>query len=155
LSLRLDITPVTSKLAYLAGLFDGEGSVSIVRNRSTTHDRYQLCVSMHMSDREPLNALVASFGGSVVPATVSKPGRSDTWQWSLWSQKAVPFLTAIQPHLLIERRRVRVALALEFQAQKRAPRGSRTLLPEYRERQRDYFEQMCELNQRGPRREAA
>lgn len=110
--LSLPTDPVT--LAYIAGLFDGEGSLP--RNSAGNH-----VVQIGMTD-EPVIRWLASFGGSlkIDPAKRGSDGhaRRVLYRWRLLAQVEVAqFLTAILPYLRVKRERAQECLlALERMA---------------------------------------
>ena len=70
------------ELAYLAGLFDGEGSFSIQVNiRSTTKGKQNVQFSpkmtMTLRHRKPLEMLVEQFGGAIYE------NKNGSFRWSL------------------------------------------------------------------------
>jgi hypothetical protein len=103
--------------AYLAGFFDGEGSISIIRRKPHGH---VLHVDVGQIDRRPLELLRSRFGGSIQLQRRHSFGRRDLWYWKTGSQNAVPFLEAMLPYLIVKREQAE--LALRFQS--RRLRGS-------------------------------
>ena len=55
--------PIETALAYTAGLFDGEGSITLTRTKRTRFRSPQ--VSVASCDREVLEWLRITFGGSI------------------------------------------------------------------------------------------
>ena len=101
---------VEKDVAYFAGFFDGEGSVSINRgfakkkNWSPTHS---LTVQISGSRIEPLKKLYDIFGGSLFTTC------SNVWKWCLTGNKAAEFIELIYPYSLIKKEEIE--LALQFQ----------------------------------------
>jgi hypothetical protein len=134
--------------AYAAGLFEGEGCVSIRRSRTRSGgSQTWLAVVIKMADSEPLYWLQERWGGSVRPGGETRPGRAQTEQWAIVARKVTAFLSDIQPYLLSAKRRAAVAHALAFQAQKRAGGGWGDLA-EYQAEQERFRLEMRRLNQR-------
>jgi hypothetical protein len=144
-------------LAYIAGIFEGEGCVSIsrhLRNDTRAEGRYsyQLHVIFNMTDREPLDLLADYFGGKVrtydyKPERNARPFHT----WHISAKKAIPFLTSLQPFLRCQRIADKVELALAFQASKRYP-GRFVHRPEhvaYTEERASYWAAMRRLNALG------
>jgi len=102
-------------IAYVAGLFDGEGTVTIggaKRRRNDTAPDYRLAISISQraKDRAVLDRIQASFGGSVRERTRGpKVARTAEWQPNKLAD-AVRFLTAIAPYVQIKAPQVRLAL---------------------------------------------
>lgn len=100
-------------IKYIAGFFDGEGTVAIYRQNTRQSDNsYFMYVSISQKrSREALPVLqflLLNFGGSVY-YTKNKSGTT-MWKWQVGRDSAVPFLEAIYPHLIIKKKQVRIAL---------------------------------------------
>jgi len=86
------------KLAYTAGLFDGEGTVTLSRPHS--RDKYRApTVSMTSTSKELLDFLVQEFGGFIVKQKVYKSHHKQSWSWRLKHRTAINFLLEISPYL--------------------------------------------------------
>lgn len=106
-------------LAYIAGLFDGEGCISISKKREAgvSHSRvYHLRVMVKMANPYLPHLLQFSFGGSCLKAK-PRPRRRESWDWSLSAQQASAFLQIILPYLKLKRDEAE--LAIKFQSAKR------------------------------------
>lgn len=92
--LRLPADPVA--LAYLAGLFDGEGCITRANGRTI--------VQIGMTDREVIEYL-ASLGGTM--RCEDGPGRGNRkplYRWRLLARREVAeFLAAVLPYLRVKR----------------------------------------------------
>lgn len=86
-------------LAYVAGIFDGEGCVHFARNRKTA---VYPCVFVVNTDRDLLESFVEQFGGDLNPLALRKEGWEPGWEWRLSWSKAVAFLDAIHPWLKVK-----------------------------------------------------
>lgn len=87
-------------LAYWAGLFDGEGTVTTdKRKKSTAAHGYLLfsLATVSNNERRVLEELKAEFGGSLsrhLDKRVSNPNqRLVNWQWVIVSNQLTKFLT--------------------------------------------------------------
>lgn len=150
------------ELAYLAGIIDGEGSISLVRrkqqhhpvqNRNSRSDgnphpgvsvRLMLSVMVGMTDGVIPNWLYEEFGGSLSYRVNGNPNWKDRWDWTACSQIGSNFLKAILPYLVVKQRRAE--LAIQFQ-DARVP-GKR-LSAEQRLSDETIYEEMSKLNSRG------
>lgn len=98
---------------YYAGLFDGEGSVSIylIRNQQT-YPRIlaKITNSFHPVLMYPIN----KFGGYVEnnKASQLKPEWADIFTWKVYSDNAIDFLKWIQPYSIVKRDQI--DLTIEF-----------------------------------------
>jgi len=106
-----------AEVAYAAGILDGEGCICITKQRSDRHHKrgyeMKLLVSIGNTDFSLLEWLRARFGGSIYSYSKSGNGRKPIGQWHLDSRKAIPFLKAVLPYLVIKQ--AQAELALDFQ----------------------------------------
>lgn len=84
--------------AYTAGLFDGEGTVTLMRTHKNSH-RVPY-VEMSSTTIELLDYLSIHYGGSVVKKKSYQSHHKTSWSWRLTNQKAMGFLREIRPYLL-------------------------------------------------------
>ena len=132
---------------YWAGLFEGEGSVTVHGSKGRSqHMSYCLEVIVTMCDPEPLERLMDFWGGRWFVHDRSSKGWRPLYRWMISARQAAAFLGAIRPYLQSVRLQTKVDLALAFQAQKGRP-GRVT--DEYRERQRQFKDAMLLLNGSG------
>ena len=135
-----------AELNWAAGLFEGEGTVTIgVRNSDET---YRVVVTLGNTDEQVVDFFMAKWPGYKQPAYGKRPGRKPAWYWTVIAKRATEFLLAIRPFIRTERVQRKVALALEFQSfRTRDMKICRT--PEYKDRQRRIYRDMKLLNKRG------
>jgi hypothetical protein len=98
------------EIAYAAGLFDGEGSISLVSQRSNRSHSPQVAVASN--DHEVLLWLRKRWGGSIVTKQPRKATHSISYDWRLTDRRALTFLRSIRPFLVIERKMRRIDLLL-------------------------------------------
>lgn len=98
------------ELAYAAGLFDGEGSISLVRHRENRTHSPQ--VSIASTDYEVVNWFQERFSGSIVTKQPRMSNHSVSYDWRLTDRRALAFLELIRPYLVIERKIRRIDLLL-------------------------------------------
>jgi len=91
------------ELAYAAGLFDGEGCVSInkVRQKQYVRDGYQLRCSISITHEPTSFWFQERFGGS--HKLIARKNARNYWQWVLVARKARTFLEAVEPYLVIKK----------------------------------------------------
>ena len=104
-------------LAYLAGLFDGEGSVNIFKssgqNGSIT-PRYFVEISIGNTHKGVLQWVLENFGGRLTHNGVQyTPNSHKTWRWRASTQEASSILVALLPYLIVKKEQA--LLAIEFQ----------------------------------------
>jgi len=103
---RLEVVSLT--LAYVVGLFDGEGSITICVSKpkkGTESPHYWLQVSITNTDRELIEWLHTTFGGHISDNSHyrNRKGRRPCWAWRIMSMQAMEFLSAIQPFLRVKK----------------------------------------------------
>ena len=147
---HLDSTSSNSQLinAYAAGLFDGEGCLTIPEAKNKTASTYTVRIDVGMSSKaiEIMNWLVTNFGGKLRQTRKATDKWDEAMGWSLFGKKAVKFMEAIHPLVILKREQVRLGLLVaEIQAE-----GWTT---ENRERCRKIRLRVKELNRKGPQEE--
>ena len=106
---------------WLAGFFDGEGSVGIYArnfNKDKTKCYYLTVVSLAQSGslgKAILDECKQRWGGSVYQNKSDKVQTLNKimWKWNISADKAVPFLEHILPHSVIKSEQIK--LCLQFQ----------------------------------------
>lgn len=89
-------------IIYLAGLFDGEGSVSLNRyRRNGGNHRCILKIHLSSTDRSVISWLQENFGGSVTIVGAIN-GHKELHRWSLVSSAASDLLYDMLPYLRIK-----------------------------------------------------
>lgn len=101
--------------AYIAGLFDGEGTIYIGKFR---HSRdkywvYVLRVQVAMREKWVPEWLFFAFGGRLNKMKQTKTPGATLWRWTIEGNKAVEFLKVVLPYLKLKR--AQAELAIEFQ----------------------------------------
>lgn len=103
-------------LAYIAGFFDGEGSVTIHENwrpsprgKSPNHT---LQVSIGNTDASVLIWVHSMFGGSLTTRK-PRPGHRIVTQWIIRSNGAAKFLATIRPFLRMKTKQADIALTFQ------------------------------------------
>ncbi len=96
-------------LAYIAGLFDGEGSICIERNGR----RFWIYVGVIMTDEYIIRWLQFVFGGSIYHYAPRGISKKDQWRWRTVGPQAIPVLKALMPYLRLKK--AQAELAIEFQ----------------------------------------
>ena len=71
--------PVTSKLIFLAGIFDGEGSFG-VWSKGIGRKKEFAC-TIEMTDQDTLQKFADMFGGQIFPCKIRKAHHIPTWRW--------------------------------------------------------------------------
>jgi hypothetical protein len=133
-------------LAWISGLFEGEGTIAIVGGGKRVYT--QLMVSVTNTDLQVVEEFQKYWPSYRIRAVKPKSrAAKSAWVWQLSCLKAASFLCDIEPYVRTERVRQKVALALE--AQSLRVRGRRRFLAEYRAQHEGFKARMHVLNKRG------
>lgn len=98
------------KLAYIAGFFDGEGSIGLYRYHSGKHSlRTQLVQNKSTNSTALFKELKERFGGCYSEQR-SASGRTK-YNWQLHGKHASKFLKKILPHLILKRQQASLVVA--------------------------------------------
>lgn len=107
-------------LAYIGGLFDGEGNIQIVKRNpaSKRADRYHLVVRLCIVEDYIPQWFKFCFGGSVCKRLreQTNPKHRDVYTWYCSQQIAIQFLKTILPYLKLKR--AQAEIAIKFQDRK-------------------------------------
>ena len=121
--------------AYFAGLFDGEGYVSIRTQQGSAEEaieraaksgfgacRFGLVIGVTMTDKNSIFWLHERLGGSAVidSKTADHPRWNKAWHWRALGDTAIAVLKQIYPYLRVKKRKA--ALAFKFQEVKKQAR---------------------------------
>lgn len=133
---------------YLAGFFDGEGCVSIYRNKlkSGLGFRYAVNILICSTNLDIIKYLQLQFGGTVYNLKMQKVSHKQAQTWVLGSRSAKDFLIGIYPFLIIKKEQVK--LALEF-IETIGNKGVPIVVDVIRFKREELFQQLKILNRRG------
>ena len=143
------------ELAYIAGLFDGEGTVMISRlnckNRQVKF-QYQLRVSIANCNKEILEWVKSVFAGKIYWNNQAKVRNSNgkvkpCYRWAIYDNNAEVFLRAIFPYLKLKRLQAETAFIFRKTIGNRASRLG--LFSETQEKRATLRLRMQQLNQKG------
>lgn len=102
---------------YLAGFFDGEGSIGVYNrntDRTGTIKYYVLVVSLAQSGdigERICTYLKENFGGSIYCQL--QENRKPQWKWNVSANKAGHFLQQLAPHLYIKKAEAKAAIKFQ------------------------------------------
>ncbi len=141
-------------LIWMAGIFEGEGSVFIRTTSSkrskTGRTYYSLAVEMGSTEKELVEPFVSRFGGSIQIRRLYT-GRT-FYDWRAVGTCAERFLSEVRPYLRSVRKHKLAELGLEFRSKtaRIGQTGPKRLPKEYYDGQKSYRTKMQTLNL-GPR----
>lgn len=105
------------RVAYYAGLFDGEGCVFVKRKRDRGAEHWwslQVEASINLIDPTSLIQLHKDFGGQFRrDQKIRVIGRRHLYTWKVVSCDVVPFLRALLPYSVMKREQIELALQLQ------------------------------------------
>jgi hypothetical protein len=93
--------------AYIAGIIDGEGSISLTRIHATEHRRP--CISIASTDKELLVYIQSLTGGIITNKKNYKPNlHKDSYTLTIKKKESVlSILKQISPYLRVDKKRKR------------------------------------------------
>lgn len=130
------------ELAYIAGFFDGEGSVHIAFNGARSG---LLRVHLSSTDRSAVEYLKDTFGGSITDYS-AKGNHKPISRWSLVSGSAADFLYDLLPYLKLKKKHAMLGIDWQATVRNRGGKGYSDSELEWRS---DLHEMLRELNVRG------
>jgi hypothetical protein len=144
--------------AYIAGLFDGEGTVGL--NRQSVLNSLRPTVAIMITAPGVTEAFQQKYGGYVYMRNPVKEGWAPTYQWILHSAPSmIPFFQDIWPYIVIKKAAVAVVTYV-LPTYDKADRSFRKPIPTRpwwglsdagRERREWAKSTLSLLNQRGPK----
>lgn len=109
-----------TEVAYLAGVFDGEGWITRANGQG-------IRVGVQMTDKDILDRFVAAFGGNLY-GPQNRPNRKPIYQWWVQAREDVwRFLDAVAP-FLGERRKARIKELADLRVSKGTIQREKVLL---------------------------
>lgn len=125
---------MSEEIAYIAGLFDGEGCVSVYHEKTTKYRLARIQASLSNTNLPIVEYLKDCFGGYV--KTRILPSGKLCKSWSVSCRKAAEVLTQLIPYLKIKRGQAELALRIfaltnrERRSRGRNDKGQFQRLPE-------------------------
>lgn len=133
-----DMTKIT--LSYVAGFFDGEGSINILkRKRYRWAVEHNLMVAMGQKDGATLDWIKDNFGGNVYLVK-----RDGSYYWAISNRAAYDFLKKIYPYLQYKKPQAELAFSF-YEGKKKSTRYYRVPKEEL-ERREKIRDQIRELH---------
>ena len=99
--------------AYVAGLIDGEGCVSVQKATNGWSHSPRVDVGMTVVAIDLLNALKAEYGGAVRRTRPATDKWAEAWAWCASGPAAVTVLARCLPHLVLKEEQARLALKVD------------------------------------------
>lgn len=97
---------------YWAGLFDGEGSVTILKpNRRRYRVDFDVRVRVSNTDKKVLELLKAQYGGAFFKSNDGR--KNDCWAWQASYKIAMRFMQDVYPFSIIKKKKLKVAIEMQ------------------------------------------
>lgn len=99
---------------YIAGFFDGEGSVTIMRNKRTKgtnnyrNYKYGLVVSICNTNKKIMEQINSQYPGVIYEHKDKRLNRKKVYVWQRWSKKAILFLNDIEPFVNVKLKQIQI-----------------------------------------------
>lgn len=142
-----------TEAAYVAGLIDGEGWVTITRTPAGYNRRkttgYQLSVGIAMTHRPTIEVVQSLFDGTIRYHKGRKDAHAATYHLGYTDNNSVRILTEILPYMCTKKPQALLGIAFRT-VTKQAP-GAQNVPPELQAEREEYYNQMRMLNTRGPK----
>jgi len=103
--------PIT--LAYLAGVIDSDGYITIHRSGRNGASYFAARIGIAGTRRQPHDLAASLWGGNVSCYLPKNPLHRKQFQWSRTGDAAYTAITAIRPYLRIKEEQARLALELQ------------------------------------------
>lgn len=139
----------TLKLAYLAAMIDGDGTIRIKRSKQ----KYTIYISVKNTSEALMDYLKENFKGKKLGPYSNKIGKNwkDYFLWECSSKEAIKIIKQIEPYLIIKRQQANLAIeawedTFRIDYNTRGPER----IPKFAINKREYYyQQMKMLNKTG------
>ncbi len=135
------------KIAYLAGIIDGEGTIAITKQKPRTGRRnhlYSLRMIVGNTDKKLVDWLVENFGGSCHILREPEGNWRRAYQWVLGSRETYRLLKEMKEYLVIKREQAEIGMEFYRDTLKRATKGRVPLWLNCK--REEYFQKMKSLH---------
>lgn len=96
-----------AEIAYVAGIFDGEGCIGFAQARGTSFVR----ILITNTNKELLEYLQSKFGGDIKALSLRKHNWKQGWNLRISWSRAIELIRLVYPWLRVKREQAQVALA--------------------------------------------
>jgi len=107
------------RLAYLAGVLDGEGHITVLRSKNAACAngiQYRPYINITNTSKALMDWILENFGGSVKTVTKRDGNRKPVSYWYMTGRNAASLIGQVLPYLVVKHRQA--VLLLEFYAVK-------------------------------------
>ena len=103
--------PQRVSIQYIAGLFDGEGCITIAQT-GRGFRAHQVRCTIGIAHEGIIKAIVKMYGGYIKERKPKQDGYHTLWYWEVNSDSAIRFIRSVLPYLVVKRSQA--DMALEF-----------------------------------------
>jgi hypothetical protein len=129
--------------AYLAGIIDGEGTITITSH--TNRDRVYLPkITINMCDPQAMELLADRYGGKVYAKPSRFENSRDQFIWAVTGSHSLNIIEDLKEFLLIKKPQAEVVLSADWTIHNRW-----SITDEVKESRRSAYEKILLLNKRG------
>lgn len=137
-------------LAYAAGIIDGEGCISITKNRAiqkgaVASHYHALRIEVSVCDKKVIDFFYENFGGA--RTAKARPNHKPYYKWAITSAAAEKFLKTIYPYLVGKIDQADLAFAFRKSFSSSRSRGHRLISTETNNEREEYHRAMMALKQ--------
>lgn len=104
-------------LAYLAGVIDSDGYITVHRSVRNGKAYYAARIGIAGTRRQPHDLAASFWGGTVSLYTPKDPNHRSQYQWSRTGDGAVGPIEAVRPYLRVKSEQARIALEVQEHVQ--------------------------------------
>lgn len=107
-----------TEIAYLAGIIDGEGSLTIGNysaNKKTGVLHYQTVLNINNTDKDLIDWIFATFGGNICHYSAKqtpKNSRKEVWRYIATGDRLTHICELILPYVICKRKQVEIMLKM-------------------------------------------
>ena len=87
------------KYAYIAGLIDGEGTITLYKSGKESKFRYPI-ISMSSTSMELLEFVKNTLGGHIISKKSYESYHKESWEWRIKGCSAISSLGKITPYMV-------------------------------------------------------
>jgi len=105
---------MVADLAYLAGIIDGEGCISLSKSHKNDRYYYRLQLTITNTSAELKQWLEDKFGGRIRTSYARSNNRSDILHWTVSGNQCQWLLRQVLPYLIIKKPQAELALMMNI-----------------------------------------
>ena len=144
--------------AYMAGILDGEGCLSIGNfsgNRKNGDRHFQTNIAVSSTDKVLIDWIVETFGGyqgTYTPKQMARNGRKQVYRWQCSSDRLLHICEITLPYLKIKKRQAEILIEMRKTFTNshniKGKRCAQNLTPEILALRQSYFDEIKALHNR-------